>query len=358
MIIRLTRTDQPGRSSLVGGLLRDQSRYVPLVAVLTVVLALLLWLTGHMNTGLAIILFGGTAAVMAALRREFYRMVLFAYRCPNEVLRSDLIYCGLLVAGAYAATFTPIPAAAAALTLALAALAGGSFAAHALWHHEPWNRKAPRGMLREIAPHGVWSSFGAGVHWLFSQGYNYLVAGTLDVTAVAALAATRLLVMPVGLLSTGIGTLLLPTVSRWVNQHSATVVLKRLALFAAGLAAAAGFYLLVMWLARDWIFSHILKKNFAHRDMLLGVWLAIALVTVFRDQLIYFLVTRAQFRLTAMITLTSAIFSFAVSLYAMHRIGAVGALIGLLAGEMLNVAGIIFYSLRHAAHPSDAVTAE
>jgi len=348
MILRLTRYDKDGRANLIGSLMRDQNRLVPYVVGTAVIFAVVLQVTGHLGFTLAAIFVGGTAAVVAALRREFFRMVLFAYRCPNDVLKSDFVYCVLLVLGAYLATLTAIPAAVAALTLAVSALVGGSLLSKALWRHEAWNPKAPTGMLREIAPQGAWSSFGGGVHWLFSQGYNYLVAGALDVTAVAALAATRLLIMPVGLLSTGIGTLMLPTVSRWTNELGAKTVFSRLILFAGGLAATASIYLLIMWLARDWIFVHVLKRDFAHRDLLLSVWLAIALVQVLRDQLIYFLVARAHFRLTSSITLVSAIVSFAVSLVAMHQLGVIGALLGLLTGEVLNVAGIIYFSVREA----------
>jgi len=348
MIIRLTRSDAGERADLIGGLIRDQIRFIPLIAVITLVFGLALQLTGRLTLSLVAILLCGTAAIVAALRREFFRMVLFAYRRPNDVLRSDFVYCILLVLGAFLATLTPLPAAAVAVTLAVSSLVGASLLAKALWSHEPWNRRAPLGMLRELAPQGAWSAFGGSVHWLFSQGYNYLVAGTLDVTAVAALAATRLLVMPVGLLSTGINNLMLPTVSKWTHDLHAMTVLKRLTLFATGLGSAAGLYLLVMWLGRDWIFAHVLKKHFVDRDQLLAAWCAIALVSSIRDQLYYFLVTRARFRLTSTVTLISALLSLAVSLFAMQHYGVVGALFGLLAGEVFNLAGIVFFSIREA----------
>src|SRR5262249_45946498 len=167
-------------------------------------------------------------------------------------------------------------------------------------------------------------------------------------TAVAALSATRLIIMPVGLLSTGIGTLLLPTTSKWSKDHAPPVVLRRLALLSTGLAAAVGGYLLLTWLARDWIFDHILKKHFEHRDLLLAVWYAIALIMLYRDQLLYFLTARAKFRATAGMTFASALFSFSVSFVAMRHLGAAGALVGLLAGELLNVFGIVVMSIREA----------
>jgi O-antigen/teichoic acid export membrane protein len=348
MVIRVTNADLQGRANLIGSLYRDQRRLSPWAAAIAALLAAGLFFTGHLSWQVAGIILVGTLVVIAALNREFTRMVLFAYRRTDAVLSSDFVYCVLLVAGAYVATLTPFPAIAAGSTLALAAVIGGALLARTLWRFEPWNRHAPRGALREIAPQGSWSAFGGISHWLFSQGYNYVVTGVLDVTAVAALSATRLLVMPVGLLSTGIGTLILPTASKWTKDHAPGVVLRRLALLSMGLTAAVSGYLLLTWLARDWIFDHILKKHFQHRDLLLAVWYAIALIMIYRDQLLYFLTTRAKFRATAGMTFASALFSFSVSFVAMRYLGAAGALVGLLAGELLNVLGIVVMSIREA----------
>ena len=355
MIIRLTRSDRTARANLIGGLYRDQSRLVPLIAVLTAALAVALLLTGSLNLEIATLLVAGTAAIIMTLYREFFRMVLFAYRRPNDVLRSDSVYCLLLVGGAAAATLTSYAAAAAAFSMSMAALVGRWRLSQTLWRHEPWNPDAPPGMLREIAHQGAWSAFGSGVHWLFSQGYSYLVAALLDVKAVAAVAATRLLIMPVSLLSTGIGTLMLPTVSKWAHDHQASTVLRRLVLFSLALAGAACCYLVVMWWSRDWIFTHILHKSFGDRDLLLFLWCGIAVVTVLRDQMLYFLVTRGRFQQSSTLTLVSAILSLSISYTAMHRIGVIGALIGLLAGESFNVLGIVAFSLREARRSPGSV---
>lgn len=348
MTIRLSRSDISGRANLIGGLYRDQNRLTPLLVLLPVILGIVLLIRGSLDLSLAITLLAGTAAIIASLRRDFLRSVMFAYRRPNDVLKADFLYATLLMVGAYGATFTPLPAAVAALTLAVACGVGAILLSKALWRHEPWNPEAPLGLLREIAPLGAWSAFGGGVHWLFSQGYNYLVAGSLDVTAVAALAATRLLVMPVNLLSTGIATLMLPTVSAWMQHFSLTKVFKRLVLVSAGLGGLACCYLLLMWLARGWIFDDVLRKHFADRDLLLKLWSVIAVVMVFRDQVIHFLVARERFRLTSTVTLISAVISISSSLIAMHYIGVAGALLGLLAGELINVAGIVIFSMHDA----------
>jgi O-antigen/teichoic acid export membrane protein len=348
MVIRMTRADRAERADLIGGLYRDQRRLLPLLGVAAVLLAVILRVRGTLDFSVAATLFAGTAAIMTALTREFLRSVLFAYRRPNDVLRSDFLYCVLLVAGAFAATFSPLPAATAALTMALACIVGSFLLSKAIWRQEPWNPHAPLGMLREIAPLGALSALGSGIHWMFSQGYNYLVAGTLDITAVAALAATRLLVMPVNLLSTGVCTLLFPTVSRWLQNFVPLKVFRRLSLVSTGLAGMACCYLVVMWLLRGWIFDDILKKHFPDRDRLLLLWSAIAVVMVYRDQLMHFLVARARFRITSSMTAVSAIIATSCSLITMRHIGVSGALVGLLTGEVFNVLGVVVMSLRDA----------
>lgn len=348
MIIRLTRADAAARANLVGGLYRDQNRLVPFMAIPIAILAIVLRLIGQLNVEIVMVLIAGTAAIASALRREFFRMVLFSYRLPNLVLKADSVYCLLLVSGAALATLTPYPAAVAALTMALSNVVGRVFLSRALWRYEPWNRDASTGMFREIFRQGSFSAFGAASHWLFNQGYTYLVAATLNVASVAALAATRLPLAPVALLSNGIGSFMQPTVSTWTHHHPATTVLRRLTLFALLLSGAVCSYLIVMWLARDWIFVKVLKKSFAERDALLLTWSAVALVTIFRDQFIHFLTMRGRFQLTSSVTFISAIVSLTTSFTAIRYLGVIGAPLGILTGELLNVIGLIVFSLREA----------
>jgi O-antigen/teichoic acid export membrane protein len=195
-------------------------------------------------------------------------------------------------------------------------------------------------VLREIAPQGSWAAFGSAAHWIFAQGYVYLAAMMFDVGAVAPLAATRLLVQPVALLSTGIGTLMLPTASKWTVDHEPRVVLRRLILFATLLAAMSGVYLIAVWYSRDWIFESLLRKHPERGDLLLAMWSFIGLVVIYRDQLLHFLVARAQFRASSTVTAMGAMIAVIVCLFAMRWLGVAGVLLGVMAGEIANLAGI------------------
>ena len=356
MVHRMTRLDALGRADLIGGLLRDQRHLVPLVGAAAVAVALALCLSGALSVFTTVLVMAAIAAAIATLYREFFRMVLLAYRQPVEVMQVDLLYVVILVCGAFLATLTPAPAVITVLILCAAAATAGRLLSKLLWRHEPWNIEGTRGILRQMIPVGAWTVAGAAIHWSFSQGYNYLIVGTLDVNAVAAAAATRILMMPVNMLSTGIGSLMLPTASGWLLKHGARTVFTRLSLLAAALAGLALCYLTVVWLCRDWIFASLLHKQFEQRDLLLTLWSVIFVLMIFRDQLLYLPLVRTRYRPLTALTFCSAVLSLTVSYVCMVRIGVAGALVGVLSGEILSVAGLVVFGFveihRDRAAPS------
>jgi O-antigen/teichoic acid export membrane protein len=345
LVTGISRADAVGRADLVGGLYRAQRRLWAVAGGVILACTLLLWLGRILTVMTALIVLAAGAAATGSLYREFFRMVLLGNRRPVDVLRADTVYTALLVGGAFIATLTPAPAALAGLTMAFAALVGGVLCSKALWRFEPWNIRGAPGILRSFAPLGRWSAGGASVHWLMNQGYSYLVAGVLNVPAVAAIAATRLTIMPINLLSTGIGTVMLPTAATWMDRDGAAKVFRRSITLAMMLSILAIGYLTTLWWGRDWLFTHVLKKQFAHRDSLLLLWFAVCLIMLLRDQLLYLLTVRHRFRPLTTLTFIISLLSLSISYLGMLRLGVVGALLGVLIGELLNVIGLLVLSI-------------
>ena len=258
--------------------------------------------------------------------------------------------------GAFAASLTPQAALGAVLAMGAAALLCGRLYSRLIHRQDPWDDHGAPGLLREIAPLAAWATAGAAIHWTFSQGYIYLVAGTLGVTAVAAISATRLLMMPINLLSVGIGSSMMPLAARWLHQQGAQLLFRRLCLAALGMALTTLGYFAVLWLLRDWIFVTVLKKQFEDRDALLLLWGAILITTVVRDQFSYYLVARGRFKVLAANTLGSALLSLSCSYLAMLHFGTRGALFGMLAGEAINLLGVISMTLTDPAMRQAAPT--
>lgn len=342
----LTAADREGRRDFVGGALREQRRRLLVFAAACTGMLALLWYVDVVRGSIALIVLAAIAAALATLYREYFRMVLLAYRLPAQALRVDIFYVTALVTGAFLATRTAVPAMTAALSLAFAAAVGGWLLSRMVWRHEGWNIKGSPDVLDEIAPLGTWAVIGAAIHWTFSQGYIYLVASTLGVTAVATVSATRLIMMPVNLMSSGIGSMTFPTVSKWLQEHPVRAVFHRLSWLATGIAALALMYFTVMWFARDFVFTYVIKGQFEHRDTLLLMWGAVFLLMAVRDQMLFLPAGRGRYRIMAWLTLVTAVLSLAIGYAGMRMFGVVGALVGVLAGEGFNILGFLALSLR------------
>jgi O-antigen/teichoic acid export membrane protein len=357
MVKCLASAEIDERRDFIGGVYREQQRFLFFLASACALLLAVLWFFGVVGGSLALIVLAGITATMAAIYREFFRMVLFSYRLPMEALKVDTCYVILLLGGAFLATRTATPAVAAALALTVAAAAGGWLFARVLRRREGWNPHSAPGIIKSLAPMGTWALIGAAIHWTFSQGYVYLVAGTLDVTAVATLAATRLLMMPVNLMSSGIGSMTFPIVTNWLQYHPVRSVFHRLCMVAGAIACLAIVYFAVMWFLRDWIFAHVIKGVFPQRDTLLLLWSAVFLFMAVRDQMLYLPAAKGHFRIMAGLTLATAVLSLVISYVGMRFFGVVGALIGILAGEAFNILGFVALSLIEVRRAEAAVPA-
>lgn len=349
MINRMTRLSPRECGDLTGGLYREQRHVIGAAAAVALAVTLALWLLHAIDGPHALLAAAAVAGTAMALRREFFRMVLLAYRRSQDVLRGDAAYIALLLPGVLLATSSGVPAAAAAVALALAALVASLLLSRTLRRAEAWNAQGAPGILRQIAPLGTWSTAGAAVHWSFTQGYTYLVAATLDVSAVAAVAATRLLAMPVNLLTTGIGSLMLPLVARWLHDSGAPAVLRRLFWVALAIASVAACYFGVLWLLRDWVFAVVLGKQFAQRDPLLMLWSASFVLMAVNQQLLWLLVVRERFRRLTSLGVVSATVGLSCSYWGMLHFGGAGAPLGILVGEVINCAGLSLLCLREVA---------
>jgi hypothetical protein len=354
IVMSITRMGLDGRREMVGGLIRTSGRWVPALCAAAITLTAGAWGLGWLGMEQACVVGLSLLAASGALRREFFRLTLFAYRRPLEVLRADLTYVALLIGGAFVATLTAWPAPSAIATLTLAALVGRVILSQGLWRYEPWNPRSEENALRKMVVHGGWAITGAGIHWLLIQGYSYLVASVLDIRYVAAIAATRLTLMPVFVLSGGVSMLLFPITSRWVHDLGATTAARRLTLLVTVLAFVAICYMASMWFLRDWIFQVILKKQFEQRDLLLLLWSAVFLVTLCRDQLATLPAACEKFRDMTLLTGASAAVWLVSSYWAMQQFGPAGAVAGILIGESVNMAGLIVMILRETRQPGVA----
>lgn len=345
--LRLPVLDHAGRRDLVGALLGEQQRLLRWcggLGLLGILVTMVLLPAAGTVTALTTLVAALAAAYMQ-LRREFLRQILYARNQPLPILGGDFTYLLVLVAGILGAQRLPSPW---GLPAAILALVVSSALAHCLLARAVDRELAPivhrrPGLPHEMAPLALWSTSGAALAWITSQGVLYLVAAQLGHVAVAALAAARLPLMPMNLLVSGLGGLLVPSAARWRVTQGLTALRRRLWAISAVLGVVTALWTLALFVQRDRVLHWLSPEVLPHAPVLLVGWgLAYTLLAV-RDTLAYVPAATGRYRTLTLLTAGIALVTVAACLLSMRWIpDARGALLGVVAGEVLALVGVIW----------------
>jgi O-antigen/teichoic acid export membrane protein len=321
---------------------RVQRRLLRAAAVPLLLLPLLGYMFGILDGLLASVMVAGIFAVWAALRREYLRSVLLMYFRPHTLLGADAVYAVTLLAGVAAAIFIGRDiVVGATCALIIAGWAGAATAHRSLAKDPGWQEGGAVTIWPEIRALGFWSVVGSTIWWVLGQSYGYLLATRLDLTAVADVSATRLLLMPAIVLAIGVGTLLGPTAATWYAQIGIHRLVRRLLMFLLVVGLLEITYFGTVWLARDWLVIDVLHKHIHNLDQLLVLWAGVALVGLCRDVLQCALIAMGRLKTLAWQVGVSTAIAVVLMWYGMGWWGAPGVLIGMIVGELINLAGII-----------------
>jgi O-antigen/teichoic acid export membrane protein len=283
----------------------------------------------------------GIGACWAALLREYLRGVLLIYRRPEDMLRTDIVYVVVLLLGAVAAAYWSKAAGLWAIATLIAAAIVGERASHRALSRNPGltaGDAAP--FWKEMRPMATWATVGAMTYWIYNQSYNYVLASRIDLGAVADVNAARLLLMPTIVLTVGVKTLLVPTAAGWLAESNVGRLIRRLLVFACGIAAIDIVYCVALWIGRDWLTHDFMHKTIGNRDLLLILWAILSLIALFRDLLQTGVFALRKFKSLAVVTALSAVVSLTIMWFGIRIWGAPAALFGQVAGETINLIGV------------------
>ena len=334
---------------MVGALEVSQRRFLLPVALVALLVPVGGYLMGVWNWLVSLVIGIAVVSGWLSLQREYLRGVLLIYSRPDSMLYADIGYAAVLLSGVTLAAFATHPAVLWAV-FALAAAAGvGHIIARKSLMRDPGLEGGEAGIFwRELRPLGIWATVGAVIYWLFSQSYNYVLASRMDLTAVADVNAARLLLMPAIVLTVGVKTLLVPSAAAWLAESGLGPLVRRLCLFIGGMVLLDLTYFAVVWFARDWLTLDVMHKVIGDRDRLLVLWGAMALIGLVRDMLQTALFALQNFKAMAWLTGLSAVVALSLMWIGIGRWGTPGALLGLVAGEAVNLLGVCLFLV--AAH--------
>lgn len=356
MATRLPSLPASGRASLVGGLLAEQGHWLRYAAGVTAVAALVFTLHAtsgagttatavtHSPLAVPMVLWCSVLVGVCSLRREFLRQALLSLRRAHDVLRADLLYALITVAGvSLASHFAPwLAPPIVLLAVALGAVGSRELLKRSLMQQLVLPAGRQLGLLQEVVPLALWSTSGAALFWLYTQGFLYLVAATLGTSVVAALAATRLLLMPMNLLSSGLGGLLAPAAAGWLKELGRAGLLRRLSGIALAMGAVTALWVMALRVWQQPLFNLLFHRPVDHAGSLLLAWGGVYVSMGLRDQIGYLLTALGQYRELTLLTALATLTSLAGCLVGMAWLPDVrGAMAGIVIGEGLTLVGVL-----------------
>jgi O-antigen/teichoic acid export membrane protein len=331
------------RQLMIGAVDSSQRRFLKRAAAMATVVPVggYFW---HVWTGVeALAVALGIVACWTALQREYLRGVLLIYRRPEDMLRTDIICVVVLLVGAIVAAYWSKPAGLwAVVALIVSAFLGERAARRSLDQEPGFTTGDAAPFWKEMRPLATWATVGAMTYWIYNQSYNYVLASRIDLTAVADVNAARLLLMPTIVLTVGVKTLLVPTAAAWLAESNVGRLIRRLLVFACGIAAIDIVYCALLWIFRDWLTHDLMHKTIGNRDLLLILWAILSLIALFRDLLQTGVFALRKFKSLAGVTAVSAAVSLTIMWFGIKGWGAAAALFGQVAGETINLVGVAF----------------
>lgn len=241
------------------------------------------WLIGRVQPDWHVpgaLLLGSGGWLLGYWWREFVRIRFFSDLQPERTLGMDIAF-GVMNLGGIAAC---IPGGLTVLEVVWASavsnlLAGGVVLARtgllSAHFHTSWRRA-----WREVWPLAQWGLPGAMISWTLAMTFPYFATLAVSAEAAANLAATKLLVMPLGICAMALTNLLQPRMGNWLSDGHAGLIRRLNALSLMASIALVAAYVGLLALAYGLIETYVLGADYAglrHLTLLWGLygWLGI-----------------------------------------------------------------------------------
>ncbi len=333
----------PERQRMIGAIQRGQSRLLRPLLLLPLIVPAAGYLAGLFSPAMALFIGLAILAAWTSVQRNYIRSVLLIYARTRTLLAGDAVYVGVLLAGMGWATLSRASAPVwIAFALMSAAWAGSAWGMRRFAADPGWVAGDARAAWREMRSLGVWALTGSVIYWVFSRSYNYILVSRMDLSAVAAVNAVRLMVMPAIMLAVGLQSVLTPLAAAWKAEVGLQRLVRRLWRILLAVGALDLLYFALLWPFRDWVSTRVLHKHITERDTLLLLWAVFALVALARDVLAPAVYALGRLKWLAWQIAFCALIALAVMWFGIPRWGMPAALIALLLGESLNLLGILY----------------
>lgn len=274
-------------------------------------------------------------ATLTYLLREFVRTVHYSKLRMQLLVKMDAFFVFSILLGMWAIVFLNRVTSTSSIWVLgfgyLAAAIFGNYSARDVYRIT-W--ESIRSAFRETWQYSRWALLGVTSDIFKNRGYIYIVSFALGLDKIAEISAARLFLMPVGLLVASSGKITLAKGADILNTKGSAQFKKFSLSILCFLALVWGCYFAFLWMFHDYLISFLGEKYRAIEPFLL-LWGIFFLVYSLRFPVTNSLQVCKEFKPLANYDVVVAIITVLSCLILIEKAGARGAIISLIAGEMV-----------------------
>lgn len=333
------------KNKYISSVFSGQLIVLGLMAILGILLSIIFFLLG-LSEGESLIIACISVGGFGILNREFLRGYFFAEEEPVKVLKLD-IYYGLIYFGLIGLTYfffnINVP-----LILLFMGLASGfdSLILNKRFKFD-FNKEHIKESYSENWTMGKWSLLSVTLTHLQSYSYLYVIGALLGSKAMADVSASRLLLMPLALITVGWGNVVRPYGAKLREKNQLKKFFKNLAL--AGLAFPVVVLLItvILYFSDDWLLKNVFTKDYESVFDYLFYWAILSSAMFLRLNANYGLQVIKKFKSIAKVNAFAAFFVIILTVILTYEYQIEGALIASLIGQIFFII-VLWYQLYSA----------
>ena len=219
------------------------------------------------------------AYIVSLTFRDFKRISLYLGQRATEVLRLDITYTVVSIVGGAAMHLFGKATVAQVFTVLCVANAVATVSTARVVPASRWpGTAALMSRFKQFWAIARWALPGLGTGWLGNSVYLYIAGFTLGLAATAELNASRLLLMPVTLLSVAWQQMARADIARLVgdgrHEHFASFLRKSVVV----IAVPTALYLAMLYALFDHVVAFVSLQRYVHLTDLLQIWIVYVLM--------------------------------------------------------------------------------
>jgi len=278
-----------------------------------------------------------SGTVMAAIFHEFMRRYFYIALKPYRVLQIDIIFVTVVFSSLFLAVIYKLNIShiTAIIIYGAAALTAGLIGLMLAKLLQKVKLAEITGSIKEAWSHGQWALGGVIVTWLQSQSYVALLSILATTSSIAEANAARLLLAPVGIISTSLGQVFIPRLAMLRNdgKHDAVIAMTQKILLLIG--ALICLIVLIVYLLKDYIIGNFFPKDYAGIETLVFLWALVYLAQAVRSNATLLLQVYKKFRIITVCNFFTAVLTFLMGYILIPIHGIAGSIQSLALGELL-----------------------